>query len=102
VSQKLRGYGEHSSLRQPGRQRIEPNWSHAAAFRFPPFALERTQMTFMHKLSSDWAMLKDAAWVLPALAVLSCQLPEPKYGPTTNSVDIARLRRFASARLVAR
>ena len=47
-------------------------------------------MTFMHKLSKRLAMLKDAAWVLPALAVLSCQLPDRNTGPT-NSVDIARL-----------
>src|SRR6185312_11041476 len=32
-------------------------------------------MPFMHKLSRRMALLKDLAWVIPACALLSCEIP---------------------------
>ena len=47
-------------------------------------------MPFMHKLSRRLALLKQLAWALPVLALLSCEVPVGTTGPATQN-RLARL-----------
>src|SRR5882762_5763537 len=98
ASQSCGATASRHSPRQPGRQPIDRSGRRWRPVRF--HARPRSgSMPYMHKLSCRLSLLKDVAWALPVLGLLSCQLPERRTGPST-SEPLARLAVFPQSALM--